>query len=116
MKKVIIIDDKQNLQQSWKNQLQGKAEVVSATSLSQAREQFAAHPDVALVVMDACVDNTDDMIDSIPLTKEIRARFAGPMLATSMSQRYRQKLMESGCDHECGKLDVVRKILEILGA
>ncbi len=93
-----------------------QVEVLQAFRLEQGSELFAAHPDIALVVMDGCVNNKENKLDSRPLVREMRAISPSiPMIAASSDSSYRKRLMEAGCDHEAEKEHVVSKIAEILG-
>lgn len=113
MNKVLIIEDKKFLQDGWKRELEGKAEVISALSIAEAEKQFFANPDIVAIVMDACVPGEEPT--TLPLVRKFRATFTGPMIAISGSQSYRNWLLQAGCDHECPKHSVVQTLTELLG-
>jgi CheY-like chemotaxis protein len=110
--KVLIIEDEPYRQKWWKEDLESKVEVLSALTIQQAEELFAGNPDVALIVMDACLSGRSP--DTILLVKKIRQTFSGPMIAASGNPEYRELLCEAGCDHSCEKYKVPKKVLEIL--
>jgi len=110
--RVLIVEDDPVLQMLWEDDLGSKVEVLSALTIQQAEELFANNPDVALVVMDACL--YDSGIDTIPLVRKIRKTFHGPMISSSGNPKYQKLLREAGCDHSCKKREVPEKVLEIL--
>lgn len=111
--KILMVEDMQSVHDDIAEMLAGQVVVISALSIEQATRLFAEHPDIALIVMDACVPG--DWPTTIPLVKEMRKTFRGPMIAISSVRDYRRELTDAGCDHECRKYDVPNKILEILG-
>jgi DNA-binding NarL/FixJ family response regulator len=112
MKKVLIVEDHRFLQEQWKEELSGKVEILSAFSISEAEEKFVENSDIDLIVMDACVPGNNP--NTSPLVEKFRATFVGPMIATSSISGYRQQLMRAGCDYECPKEGVVKKLSELL--
>ncbi len=112
MKKVLIVEDKLVEQLLLKRELDGEIEIITAFSIEEAETKFAANPDVAAIVMDACVPGHDP--NTGPLVKRLRALFAGPIIATSSVLSYRQQLVQAGCDFECGKDSVPHKLREAL--
>lgn len=116
MKKVLVVEDYEDIQELYRIELAGKAygkvDMISAFSIQEAKEHFACHPDVDLIVMDACLVGLKP--NTLPLVKEMRKTFTGPMIAASASPEYRQQLVEAGCDYEAPKGDVPKKVIEIL--
>ena len=111
--KVLIVEDREFMQEIWRRILEGKIEVISALSIEEAERMFAANPGIVAVVMDACVPGRE--INTIPLVEKIRATFTGPMLTTSDNPAFNQMLIKAGCNHECLKEKVPEKLCEILG-
>ena len=62
--------------------------------------------------MDACVPG--DWPNTMPLVRKIRQTFVGPIIANSSLLEYRKKLLEAGCDYECEKGEVAKKVLELI--
>ena len=112
-KKVLVVEDEEEVQGRYKQQLGSKVVLISALSIEEAEEQFAANPDIDAIVMDACVPG--DRPTTRPLVRMIRGTFAGPMIATSGHPGYRKILVEDGCSHESSKYNLPSKLLEVLG-
>lgn len=111
MKKVLIVEDNYGWQSIWKRDLQ-KVELLVADSIEEAKKIFSQNDDVDLIVMDACVPG--DEPNTMNLVREMRKTYHGSILANSSVLKYREILLNAGCDKECHKKDVVEKILEIL--
>ena len=75
-------------------------------------ELFSANPDLAAIVMDACVPG--DKPTTPPLVWKFRQSFTGPIIAVSSSRVFREQLKAAGCDHACEKEDVPQELLRIL--
>ena len=112
-KKVLIVEDMDSKQEDWAKALNGKVEIVSAFSISEAEERFQANPDIALIVMDACVPG--DSPNTMDLVRKFRSTFKGPMIANSTCWDYRRALIGAGCDYEYSKYKVPKKVCEVLG-
>lgn len=113
LQKVLVVEDMKSLQGHLKRTLEGKLEIISALTVEDGQRLFDLNPDVAAIVMDACVPG--DWPTTIPLVKEIRRKnFTGPMIAISSNSSFRQQLMAAGCSHECDKLETRKKLCEIL--
>lgn len=99
MQKILLIEDTIHFQEQWALALTGvEVEIITATTPQEARDQFAKHPDVALIVMDGCL--LTDFPNTIDLTKQIRQTFSGPMIAASRSSNINKQLREAGCNYE----------------
>jgi len=112
-KKVLVVEDQDYLHDKWHRELNGKVVIVSALSIKEAEEQFAANPDIAAIVMDACVPG--DSPNTPLLVRKFRRTFTGPMIAISSMSNYRAELVDAGCDHESTKDLLSQKLLEVLG-
>ena len=113
MLKVLIVEDEERWQENYKQDLGGKVLIIEALTIKQAEEHFAANPDIAAIIMDACVPGGRPT--TLPLVKKFRETFFGPMIAASSYTAYRKDLIWAGCDHEANKPDVPAKLLQILG-
>jgi CheY-like chemotaxis protein len=102
-KRVLIIDDDTAITVRWICLLEDMGVVVNqATTLEGAKTDFANHPDVNVIVMDACLIPGEGPT-TLELTKEIRKVFAGPIIANSNSVEYQDLLMLAGCDYRGDK-------------
>ena len=114
MKKVVLmVEDDKGLQRLWVRMLKGIVEVVPALSIDDARREFAAHPDLAAIVIGACVPGV--AINTEPLVRELRATFRGPMIATSGTPLFYDQLVTAGCSHRCEGGLVPEMIRQVLG-
>ena len=113
MKKVLLVEDDRFMHEWLSDKLNGKVELISAFSIEEAEQQFAANPDIAAIVMDACVPGNRPTTP--PLVRKFRETFTGPMIAASTISAYKQMLIGAGCDHECEKENVPAKVLQVLG-
>jgi CheY-like chemotaxis protein len=120
MKKVLLVDDMETCHNYLRANLEGHAILLSAKTLQEGRDLFAENPDVAVIVMDGCVEvkstgAEDEVIepDTLDLVQEFRETFKGPMIA--LSQQFNEQLVEAGCDHEVSfKPEAPAKIIKIL--
>lgn len=124
MKKVLLVDDKPIVHWLWKLGGSDQFTFLDAYTIEQARELFNANPDIAAVVMDACVGSPMGVSSRIPirewgfntreLISELRQRFKGPIIAAP-SQCWHFKLMKiAGCNHHCWKWGVARLLRKLL--
>jgi len=113
LKKVLAVEDREHTQTYWEDMLSGKVELIFASSIQEAEEKFVANPDIVAIVMDACVPGA--MPNTMPLVEKFRAKFTGPMIATSNDDTFCEELVQAGCNHKCGKNSVPQKLCEILG-
>ncbi len=113
LKKVLIVEDLHFLQAEWTTILKDKVSIISAFTVKEAEEKFSNNPDIDLISMDGCVPGEE--INTQPLVRKFRKTFKGPIIAASRSSVFREFLKEAGCDYECTKNELPKKILEILG-
>ncbi len=112
--KVLVVEDEEWRHRNWRREFDGKDVVLlSALSIEQAEEKFAANPDIVAIVMDACVPG--DRPTTPSLVRKFRSTFAGPMIAISSFGAYRQELIGAGCDYESPKDSLPQKLIEVLG-
>lgn len=114
-KKVLIVEDMPMYHHQWYIEIsdcEREIEMVSATTLEEARTKFAANPDIDIIVMDACVPG--DRPNTYSLTQEMRKTFKGPMIACSTIPEYREILMQAGCDYASSKTGLVQLLIEII--
>ena len=112
-KKVLIVEDEECKYDGWRRELDSKVVLLFAPSIEEAEEQFATNPDIAAIVMDACVPG--DSPTTPPLVRKFRQTFMGPMIAISSFRSYSRQLIQAGCDHESTKDAMPTKVLEVLG-
>lgn len=97
MKRVLMVDDRLQNHTTLRSLLSDDWELISAYTIQQAEQMFAEGSYDA-IIMDACVPG--DKPTTGPLTRKIRETYAGPMIAVSSEELYRQDLREAGCDRE----------------
>ncbi len=119
MKKVLAVEDEKMWHNVWRRQIEFSSRngsgiiLISAFSVEEAEEQFAANPDLDAIVMDACVPGR--ALTTPPLVRKFREIFKGPMVAISGDEEYQEMLLKAGCDHRASKEAVVQKLFEIFG-
>jgi CheY-like chemotaxis protein len=101
MKKILIVEDRKELQEIFKKVLNGIYEIVSAHSIPEAEEMFVAHSDISIIAMDGCVPGS--ILNTLPLVQKIRKTFTGDIVAMSTDSEYRVQLVKAGCNLECDK-------------
>jgi len=110
--KVLLVDISVKYWQEWAKALEEKVEFIHELTIETARESFAEHHDIAVIITIACM--ASDKPNTMDMVKGFREKFKGPMVAVSQYPKYRKKLRDAGCDHACPREDVVAKILELL--
>jgi CheY-like chemotaxis protein len=127
VKKILIVEDDKATQSIYAGLLNGSAEILQATTISEAGILLADnHEDVALMVFDGNVPwkPGDKSGTTVSLIAGIRAgcicdkKFTGPMIATSFSRQLLAEQVAAGCDYACPKeavTDLVKLLLGKLG-
>lgn len=113
MKTVLIIEDDHRWQDIYKGSLEGRVTFLSAFSLEEGEKMFSETADMALIVMDGCVDN-EDHLDSLPLIKKIRQTYKGDMIAASGTSFNRDQMCAFGCNYNVPKREVQAMIQKLL--
>lgn len=115
-KKVLVVEDEKFWHNIWRRQLgfvkSNGIMLISASSIEEAEEQFAANPDIVAIVMDACVPGR--ALTTPPLVRKFRETFKGPMIAISGFEDYQQVLLRAGCNYCSSKEALVKKLFEVL--
>jgi DNA-binding response OmpR family regulator len=112
--KILLVEDKPEMREIIILGFQGQPiEVLEADTIEQAEKLFDANPDIAAILVDACVPGTYP--NTQQLINKFRKTFGGPMIAISSNDLYREMLMKAGCDYECVKHRAAQKLLEVLG-
>lgn len=102
MKKILLIEDDFGDQFIYAKRLSDYT-LLSAVTLVEGQRLFSQHSaSIDLIVIDGCI-NSGNTLNTIPLIKEIRKTFAGPMIAASSSVAYRQAMASAGCSHQSSK-------------
>jgi len=109
---VFMVEDELLFQMVCRDVLKGTASLLEAMTLKEAEDLFHRLPEVAIVVMDGCVPGT--VLNTLPLVKRIRRVFTGPMIASSVDEKYRKALLKAGCTHARDKGLVPTLLLELL--
>jgi CheY-like chemotaxis protein len=127
-KKVLIVEDDEVQQRFYAALLKDSAEVLQATTISQAIILLAdGREDVAIMVFDGNVPLKPEggFVTTMYLIEGIRIdgvycveKFTGPMIATSSSKQLLAEQIAAGCDYACPKMvvpDLVKLLLHRLG-
>jgi DNA-binding NtrC family response regulator len=110
---VLCVEDCGGLLEAWKLYFEnGEINLILAKSLTEAEEKFKIHGhELSAIVMDGCVPGVE--LNTLPLLKMILKTFKGPVIATS--SLFNRELMEAGCNCECDKVDLIKKLKDVLG-
>jgi len=110
----MIVEDSKAWSDIIKRGLGDKVSVFCAYNLIEGARIFEENPDMAVVIMDACVPG--DEPNAQILVREIRKTFKGPMIAMSSMEKFRKVLLAAGCDYEVEeKSQAAEKVFELLG-
>ncbi|MDP1833436.1 MAG: response regulator [Candidatus Moranbacteria bacterium] len=113
MSKVLVIEDHDGYFRRINEELNGKVEVLRATTLEEGEDLFRRNTDIDLIIMDACVPG--DRPNSMSLVRKIvQAGFTKPIIACSGLYEYREELLNAGATHDAKKNKVAELALEIL--
>ena len=119
MKKILFVEDNKMMTDLYKDLLGDKFALVIAISIVEAEHAFKKHPDISVIVLDGFVfDNRDSKTPDTStheLLKKFKETFKGVIIASSSDPVARKKMILLGCDHECEKWDVPKKVFEIIG-
>lgn len=115
MKRVLMVDDREQNHAKLRPLLVGKVELVSALTIEEAERLFENGEQFDAIIMDACVPGNRPT--TVPLVEMIRrGGFTGPMIAASSVWFYCKKLVEAGCDYQIeNRNDLAAKIFKLLG-
>ena len=109
--KILIIEDMLRIQEAWKMHLEKHDHtVVQALTPHEAIDLFEENPDVDIIVLDGCIG---PLFNCLPVLREIRETFKGPIIAASSDAHFRQTMVQAGCSHECEKEQVLSLIKAI---
>lgn len=111
--KILIIEDKVEVQEMYARRLAGKVTIVAGHTLAEAQRAWRENPDADLIAVDGCL-NDWDILDTLELVQQIRQTFHGPMIAASSSRPYRHLPIEAGCSHEARKSEVPSLVTHLL--
>ena len=114
LKKVLIVDNRDDWQRRWSEALKEEAEVISAFSVAEAEEKFYTNPGIKAIVVCTCGFNDDEMPITIPLIERFRETFDGPMIGTSCELLDRASFKREGCNHVATRFSMPYKLLSIL--
>lgn len=92
--------------------MQNSVDVLRALTVEETTRLFDENPDVAAIGMDACLES--DRPDTLELTRDIRARYAGPIIAISGDPEFRRLQRSAGCSHDGDKAAFPTTVLSIL--
>lgn len=104
--KVLVVEDDPNLQKMFARELRGKATVLAAHTVEEARKMAAENPDVLVIAVDGCLHRgpAADVPETLSLIVELRRAFSGPMIAIAGLPCHQEKMLGAGCDRRlCDK-------------
>lgn len=112
--KILILEDNSHLQKFFLAELEEMGiNALGALSVEEAESLFGQHPDVKLIVVDACVPGSQPT--TMPFVKKVRAGgYKSTMIAMSSHAEYRRQLLEAGCNEACEKGYLISKIKNLL--
>lgn len=110
--KVLIVEDSFHLQRFYRDVLNDRYTILQAYSVEHGEMLFSKHPDVAAIVMDACVPGHKPTTP--PFVRRIRRSYSGPIIAASGDDTFQKALLDAGCDHRAFKHAVPGKLAELL--
>lgn len=99
--KVLIVEDHRMLQAHFARELVGRVTLLQAHTVKEARQLFAEHPDIRVIVLDGCLcRRMGREPDTLPLIGEFRQIFGGAMIAMSNDAKFRKMMLVAGCTCE----------------
>lgn len=104
IRKVLMVEDNESVIDLFKVEIEDmdpNALVLAALNQEKAEELFLEHPDIFLIIMDACVPGV--VPNTMGLVSKMRQIFKGPIIATSSNVSNCQPLIEAGCNFHCDK-------------
>jgi CheY-like chemotaxis protein len=110
----LVIDDNHNIQEFLRTTLPPFTKVIQAFSIEEARKKFAEEEGITHILMDGRLNPASKGSDTIELTKEIRQKFKGIMVAISQDDDFNKALIEAGCDYSSRKEDCLPFFIKIL--
>ncbi len=106
--KLLIVEDDEDIQSLYKEQLGGDYEIIAARTMGEAFELFGRHwRKLDAIVMDGLLNG----LSTVTLTRHIRARFDKPVIANSNSDYHKKKLVEAGCQHWSPSKDKLENVV-----
>jgi len=118
MNKVLVVDSNKVLREMWPRLFKGKYEIITASSVVEARQKFKDHSDIKAIVLgdlDLSVNNlslSDSKVLS-DLVVEFRETFEFRIITASTDPKLRRDLVSCGCDGECEKY-ALKDLLKVI--
>lgn len=115
--KVLVVEDNRMLQKVIAMRLEGKATVLAAHTVEEARRLFAANPDIRVIALDGYLSSALDgrrPPDTLPLIPEFHRTFQGKMIAMASSPDHRREMTEAGCDFQICEKKLLPLEVELL--
>jgi hypothetical protein len=117
---VLLIEDEETEQIALKREMRGtNVSFLSAFTEGEARNLIKEHSSdgslhVDAVIINACL-GTHALEVSTGLVSEVRGRFNGPVIATSMEERFQGVLRQAGCQYACDHDSLPEMLRQVLG-
>lgn len=109
---VLVLEDDNDWHNYWQKKLSEKTTYLRTQTISAALHDFNLTPEIAAIVVDACVPG--DSPNTMSFVKKARETYKGPMIACSNMPSYRRQLLDAGCDHQCDKASLPETLQLIL--
>jgi len=109
---ILLIEDTESVFSTWQDQLEANGhEVHIATTPEKALTVFRER-NWDIIVLDGCIGGHE--FNCLPVLKEIRKSFSGPIVAASSDEELRASMMIQGCTHESPKPYVLAELRGII--
>lgn len=112
MKTVLVLEDNYLIQKQYEITWRGKLIILQAYSIEQAYKFVAGHPEIDIIVVDACVPGSS--INTKEFVINIKKDFDGIMIASSSEPKYMVELVKVGCSDASPKNEVAGLVLKLL--
>jgi len=109
---ILFIEDEDELVRLLQLNLEQEVEVIGAKTIEKVNEVIGGNIDnLKIIIMTADVLG----IDTVELTRELRRKFHGVMLATSSAIQLTDDLVNAGCDFKVSRSELENLVRLTLG-
>lgn len=118
--KIVVYEEQDQWMRLLRQSLDREAQLIWAVNLTELREHFLQHADLAMIVVSVDRD-PQQLAATCELVKWLAKKFRGPMLAAAYDAEQNDALMRSGCNHsvvtaKTNTPTIIRHILGLRGA
>ena len=109
--RILLVEDEEDIHKLYQEQLGGDFDIIQAWNIQEAFELFQQHwRTLSAIIMDGLLGQ----LNTIELTRHIRKRFNGPVIANTNSEYHQKKLIAAGCQHFSRSKNKVEEIIRNL--